>query len=309
MYQSYFSINDTKNCSNLSYASIGDLDNFEIEVITYTENPSQSCLINQNTHYKSNHVHDGKNTSIKPSIKNYKPIEDDRLIEEPDQYYMGAEEITSDLRKINKPVKHLTELGTLNIPDIVKAKADEIYQRMGAPTNRSNKRLHLIFYCSYNGYIECGIAVDPKQLAKEVGIPPNEMSKASNFRVKAVLAKKKKREEVINNYDESMTWIIDNVEQEKKNKQFTPLDFIDKYWDDTGLLDDTKNDAKEMLSGLLNKDPELNEYQAISIAIAFLVYYATISGVDLTDNFFHKVDRPLNSLNPIIKKITDIDNS
>lgn len=262
------------------------------------------------------------------------------LVEEVDKLYVGLEEVTSTLRKTNHVMKHLTEVEHLSLPDIIKQKSEEIYQRNGAPTNRGKKRKYLIFNCVYQAYRETCIPVDPKQLAKEIGIPVNKISKALKMSVKPILA----RQQEVQRQQQQQTGAgaagIPGAQQEfqqmyryplqplpqnqqtvddisiiiSNQKYFTPLDFIDKYWSDTGLLDDSKEDAKIMFTGLLNKDSnlkdsDLNEYQAPPVALAFLIYYAKINGINLPDDFYIKVNRTFTSLQPIVNKITEIDNS
>jgi len=72
------------------------------------------------------------------------------------------------------------ELKMLQIPDNIKIRANEIYQQITTPTKKGKKRLSLVLYCVYHAYKEEDIIIDPVDIADQLGLKKNAISKAMN---------------------------------------------------------------------------------------------------------------------------------
>ena len=65
-----------------------------------------------------------------------------------------------------------------DIPENVRRKAIELHSRMNVDTKKGTKRKELEFFLIYSAYKEEGIVVEPKNLARKMGINPNSIGRA-----------------------------------------------------------------------------------------------------------------------------------
>jgi len=72
------------------------------------------------------------------------------------------------------------ELQRLDLPESIRAFANDIYALLASDTGtrRCSVRRGLIFFCTYNAYLEAGEIRDPVEIANLVGIPPNTIAHA-----------------------------------------------------------------------------------------------------------------------------------
>ena len=193
-------------------------------------------------------------------------------------------------RKTSAPVSIYNEMESYNIPDIVKRKADEIYQNIrneaekkgGNLCKRSGQRDKLKYYCLYEAYEQLGIIIDPRSLAIIVGLKHGKMSSA------------------ISEYTPPGT----------KRKPKTPIDFISVYHQLFNLPIGVENDIKNLTNRIVDKEPSLlEEPLPQNIAIAIISYYMKTRFNGFKINLNSEIGISEMTISNLQKRIERIDNS
>lgn len=180
----------------------------------------------------------------------------------------------------------LKDMENIAVPDEIKIKAEEIFNKLNATTKRGNRRKQLVFFCIYNAYNELGYPQDPKQIAILVGIKNSEMTKALSMCSEAQTGYK------------------------PPSVQITALDLLPQYCENLGLRDDTVPDVIEFAMKILAIDTELNETFPQKVAAGILLYYATINGIKIDKKEYAKMIQLSEvTINSMYKQVARIDNS
>lgn len=72
----------------------------------------------------------------------------------------------------------IMHINNFNIPDSIRDRALDIYSRMNIEPKKSAKKRELIFFLIYSAYKEEGIPIEPKRLAKIIGINFSSIGKS-----------------------------------------------------------------------------------------------------------------------------------
>ena len=83
---------------------------------------------------------------------------------------------------VRQKVSTLSEdLARLCIPEEVKQEAEKIYELLGKPIHRNNKRKHMIYYLVSNAFDSLRKVFWPPKLAYEIGIRKEEIGSAASL--------------------------------------------------------------------------------------------------------------------------------
>jgi len=72
----------------------------------------------------------------------------------------------------------LQDMVSFDISPDIKEKANDVYNMLDISTKRGGRRKKVVFFCLYEAHRLMRIPIDPKDLAKIVGIGKNHISKA-----------------------------------------------------------------------------------------------------------------------------------
>lgn len=166
----------------------------------------------------------------------------------------------------------LPDMINIDIPEEVKAQANNIYRNLNPSTHRGQRRRYLVFFCIFNAYRELGISKDPKDLAKLVKIKPSDVTKAFTL------------------FSEIQTGY------RTASQKVTPLDLIPEY---CARLDAVPNVelVLELAESILKKsdDPnnntgtKLQEMYPQKVAAGIIQYYLNINGIKFNKKRFAEV--------------------
>lgn len=178
------------------------------------------------------------------------------------------------------------DLQRINIPDEIKIEAERIFKQLDMNTRRGKRRKKLIYYCVNNAYKTLNRTQDPKVIAKIVGIPPTEITKANSM------------------CSETQT----GYRPPRTHK--TPLDFLPECCSRIeGLDDNCLSDIKILAESILQKDSELLEAYPQVVAAGILLYYLTIKGAVVNKKQFASTFGISEmTITKMFKRISEIDN-
>lgn len=179
----------------------------------------------------------------------------------------------------------LKEMENIPLPEEIKIKAEEIFNKLNPQTKRGNRRKQLIFFCIHSAYLELGNPQDPKKIAQLVGIKNSKMTKSLSMYSQAQTG-----------YKPPLIFV-------------TPLDFIPQYCEMLKLTEETTQDVKLFAETILQKDTTLKQKFPQKIAAGILLYYLTINGIQINKKEYAKVIQLSEvTINNIYKQIVSLHN-
>lgn len=158
----------------------------------------------------------------------------------------------------------LKDMEQLQIPDDVRQRADQIYQRLPINTRRGNKRKQLIYWCVFNAFLELGYKKNPQDVARIVGIRSGEITKANSA------------------YSEIQT----GYRSACRVVEFSPTHFIPQYCQELKLDENYTEQIVSFAGQLLKQTPSLMEGTPQAIAAGLTMYYLTLHGVTIDNKQF-----------------------
>ena len=157
------------------------------------------------------------------------------------------------------------DLETLNFSNEIKIKANNIAVNIGDRITRKRARKRFIFFCIYSAYGELNLIVDPREVAKEVGITLGDMPKA------------------LSTYSKSQTGY------KRKSHFLTPDELIPGYCSKLNLTGEFVKGAVEFSKKIVSKDPSLMEIYPQNVAVGILYYYAIINSYQIDLDVYSKI--------------------
>ena len=137
-----------------------------------------------------------------------------------------------------------------HIPDNVRRRALELYSRMTVETKKGTKRRELEFFLVYSAYKEEGIVVEPRSLAKIMGINQNSIGKAHS------------------------TFSFSSTGYKPPIIVGEPIKLIPELVAKLGMVEASVVEEMVMLaSNTLEKEPSLLEHSPQKLAVAFIQAY------------------------------------
>lgn len=180
----------------------------------------------------------------------------------------------------------LHDLEPLTFSEDIRNEAERIFQQLEIKTKRSKRRKKLLFYCVFNAYKSLGQSRDPKTVAEEIGMSPNEMTKALSM-----------CSECQTGYRPPSVF-------------HSPLQFLPEYYAQTNLDPSDYSMIDTFAKNILAKDPDLLQHYPQVVAAGILLYYTTINGITVDKKKFSElVRRSEMTINKMFKRISNLDNS
>lgn len=165
------------------------------------------------------------------------------------------------LKEVVKSI--LPDLLEVDLPDLIKRKADEIYIEYGCPNKRKEPRKLMIYAFLYQAYNELEIEFLPNDLAKAVGISLNKISSALKF--------------------------LDTGNNNIVIK--TPLNYVNVISQKVCLPSTHINDFRIFLHNIYAINPEaFDDYLPWMITYVALTIYATYNGLVLDTDILLKTN-------------------
>lgn len=187
----------------------------------------------------------------------------------------------------------LQELDEYEISIDIKHRAQQVYRNLGPRVHRGNKRLQLLFYCSYAGHLELH-AENPAEVEE-----PNPSVYEKLFGLTHGDARK-----AMAIFSESQTGY------RPKTGKSNPLGMIKGYCRENHISDEMVGPIKALGRKILAKDPELKEEYPQTVAAGLIKYGLNTMGGELDNESFAKtVNLSQATINSMYKRIARIDNS
>lgn len=178
------------------------------------------------------------------------------------------------------------ELQRLDLPESIRALANDIYARLASDTGtrRCSVRRSLIFFCVYNAYLESGEVRDPVEIATLVGITPGMIAHA------------------LKQFSYPLT------SYRIKNITTNPLDLIDQYARQQGIREDLLPVVR-MLCKQWTNAPEFRRLMPQPVAAGALRYYMELNGLSMNmEQFLNTYHLTRLALDQAYGRIVEIDN-
>ena len=178
------------------------------------------------------------------------------------------------------------ELQRLDLPESIRALANDIYARLAADTGtrRCSVRRGLIFFCTYNAYREAGEIRDPVEIAKLVGIDPNTIARCLK------------------------QFSYPNTCYRMKNITTNPCDLIDQYARQQGVREDLLPHLHDLCVRWTSA-PVFKRLGPQPVAAGVLRYYMELNGLPLDmDQFLKTFHLTRLALDQAYGKIVELDN-
>lgn len=182
----------------------------------------------------------------------------------------------------------VSEFNKYDLPDEVKTKANDIYNKMyKISTKRGKCRHQMLYILVYNAYKELGTPLDPIVLAKAMGLEKSQINKAFT-----------KFSEIQTGY-KSINIEIDIVS------------IIKRICENIGFDEDRLQHCLQVADIILEKDKDLlGEYRIQKIAAAIIEYYLYISGHQVDKELFSNITGiSSSSINFLHKRMSNAYNS
>ena len=156
----------------------------------------------------------------------------------------------------------LPDMENIDIPDDVKATANNIFKRLNLPTHRGKRRKFLVFFCIYSAYSELNMPKDPRSLATVVNIDPNKITKAFSL------------------FSEVQTGY------RTRNLHTNPLDLIPEYCARIRDVELNVEMVKVLAKRILEKSLKLREMYPQKVTAGIIQYYMAINGIKYNKKLF-----------------------
>lgn len=235
---------------------------------------------------------DQEDQEIKKEKKEEKKTEHDKMYYNNEISYDNKEINNYRMTLVGKKISDksiLPDLNNIEITDDIKQKSLEIFQKMGSPSRRGNRRKLLIFDCIYHAYKELGYNKNPIEISTLLGLDKNKITKALSM-YGAIHTKYQISEEI--------------------EERVTPITFIYQYFNLTGLNDNNIIPLIQLTEEILQKDSKLyDDHFPQEVAVAIIMYYMTINGIKYNINkFLEIINKSQNTLTNIYNKVAKAHN-
>ena len=201
---------------------------------------------------------------------------------------------------INKSERSiLSDLEGVPIPDNIKHRADNIFNKMIPQVRRAKVRSQLIFYCTYCAYLEAAedqrksgkyygdeISVIPEQLGQLFNLTPTQVRKCRSL------------------FSQAKTGYKPPI------GKISPLSLLPIYGANMNLSEDYIESALATSRIILAKEPNLLEENPQTVAMGLLYYCNECIGIKLEDpsQLAEISNRSKVTIEAIYRRIKDIDN-
>lgn len=201
---------------------------------------------------------------------------------------------THSYGKVNVSKTIADEFDNYPIQEHIKKEARNVYEQLGSPVHRGNKRKQLLFYCIYNAELEhryknpeIAEDIDPVRIQKMIGLTRGYMRKAMSM------------------FSETQTGY------RPKTGKINPLGLIQKYCEVNHISDEMIKPITELGVKILEKETSLKEEYPQTVA-AGLIKYGILtmgSGSELdNEKFSQNIGLSQATINGMYKRIAEIDN-
>ena len=180
----------------------------------------------------------------------------------------------------------LPDMENVDIPDDVKAIANNIFKHLNLPTHRGKRRKLLVFFCIYNAYAELNAAKDPRSLATTVGIDPNEITKAFSL------------------FSEVQTGY------RTRSLRTNPLDLVQEYCARIRDVELNVEMVKVLTKRILDKSLKLREMYPQKVTAGVIQYYMSINGIKYNKKLFVEAMKLSEAtISSMYREVSIIDNA
>lgn len=189
-----------------------------------------------------------------------------------------------DMKK--KSIK--TDLGSYDIPDDIKRKADEIFMKFNAVC-KGSQRKKAIISCLHEAYrISDCVPMSKKQIAQMIGYE-GDLNRCDLLM-----------------YHSSSTYV-------RESRYRGPLEFIPSFLDQFQVAEEHWDEIMTMAKEVIAKDDEENEdldqKKPNIVAIAFIKYYFDTNGIAYDgEKMMNTIDRKMATIDEVIHIIQDLEN-
>jgi transcription initiation factor TFIIIB Brf1 subunit/transcription initiation factor TFIIB len=152
----------------------------------------------------------------------------------------------------------ISDLKNHDFPDVIKHRANFIYNKMKLTVRRANKRNFLLFFCVYSAYKELEININPTELGKKFLLTHGEMQKTHSM------------------FSQLQTGY------KPIQRAISATDYMSDFCSQLNLEQYT-DELLIFSQNLLSKHKELVQGVPQTVAAGILMYFMTIHGIELTD--------------------------
>ena len=189
----------------------------------------------------------------------------------------------------------LKDLQKFNFPVDVKEKANQLFiEKVGDQTIRGNPRMAVIFACLEEAHELLGIRIDPKEIAKKLGIKKKNMSQGILL-VSAVYSQKP--ESKIRGVEASRrpTELVESTKKEDIG-QLQPMHLIPELLirisekvEIKDHLNSIRDEIEEVYDRVIKKSSVLNRSQPQSVAAGLIYYYLEKNKIKIPKKEFEEI--------------------
>lgn len=170
--------------------------------------------------------------------------------------------------------------------DVVKNRANSIYNKMRYQVRRKKTLRQLLFYCVYNSYLELGIDINPIELGKHFDLTQSEVQKTDSM-----------FSPLQTGYRPPSTII-------------TPSGYLPGYCEALKLSQDCTDAVLQLAKEIMDKDPSLHQENPQTVAAGILRYFTIMNGIQCDDPQRLAVitSRSNVTIDNIYRRISAVDN-
>jgi len=204
-----------------------------------------------------------------------------------------SESYIEDDSEVKNKITLVPEISRTNYSMEIKIEANRIWHEpKNKHTRKGKMREKFVFFCIYRAHTNLGIVVDPKLIARDLGLSNGDISKA------------------ISAFSGGVTGYNYNRPNSAK-----PTELIPVYCEKLGCSEETTEQIIALANEIIEKDKKMSngvllEYFPQKVAIGIIFYYAQIYGINI-DRAHLSSDLLLSeaTINTIVRQITTIHNN
>lgn len=191
--------------------------------------------------------------------------------------------IISNRKKYTKNISD--DISNLEFPDDIKRQAQIVYEELGRPTHKGNKRNKLIVFCLLEAHKIKKVATTQAEIAEKLGIKTGKTSKIKAFSRKS------------------------NTNYRPLNVIFKPQDFIEEHLKLVSL-ENHLPEVLELSDRIMEKSDILEDKKPQYVSLCIVKYFLTSNGIQYDQKKLNiKVKIASTTLNPIYQHVVEADNN
>lgn len=180
----------------------------------------------------------------------------------------------------------LPDMKDIHVPEDVKVRANEIYNKLAISTKRGTRRVQMIFFCIYMAYRELGHPQDPHQLSSVLGLTKSEVNKTFSM------------------FSEVQTGYRPDT------KEVNVVDLLPTLCRLIGFEKSEIDSCVKVGIEIMEKESDLNESFPQKVAAGILQYYLTINGVQIDKKrYAQKIGLSQGMIQNMCSKVASVHNS